>query len=321
MFISGVAIKGYQSLYDVKLQLGNFTVIYGESDVGKSALFRAIRGLVEAESGDEFISKGLKSAVVALQTGSGAKIAWVKKEGKSSEYTAKMDKDTPLRVWKRNRKLPPDLAKLLRFGELTVDGDKIYPNFRGQFDSLYLVFDSSGRRAKVIGSLVSGILLRVLKQANLERIRVDADTRATSSLIEDLEDKESFDWDELLIKIAIEAKVVAKIRRAKDLVEQIEILVNDKESLERCLTVDAEYLPAEVFTELEALIEIHTELKMMIALQESGFQARDSLLTELNKVNKDIEKADLDMAALEEKMTFPCPHCGKAISKLEVGYE
>ena len=44
--IKAVQVKGYQSLYDIKVELGMFTVIYGESDVGKSAFYRALRGLI-----------------------------------------------------------------------------------------------------------------------------------------------------------------------------------------------------------------------------------------------------------------------------------
>lgn len=320
MFISGMAVKGYQSLYDVKLQFGNFTVVYGESDVGKSALFRALRGLVDSELGDDFISKGLSSTAVALQLGSGEKIAWLKKKGKSGEYTAKFNPESPLRTWRRNKRLPPDLSKLLRFGEMTVDGDKIYPNFRSQFDSLYLIFDSSGRRAKVIGSLVSGILLRAIKQANLERVRTDADIRSLTGLIEDLHEKETFDWDDLLIKIAIETKVLQQLRKAQDLMEQLSVLVEDKEKLEKVLSVDVEYLPDGVFDGFDELVNQHAELKMEMSLLEHSKNVIKDLGSMLKKATAHLEGLDLKLADLEKKLTFLCPHCGKPISKLEVDF-
>ena len=68
MFIKEVGVQGYQSLYKVGLKLGQFTVIFGESDVGKSALYRAIRALLTAESGDSFISKGVMTPKIIVET-------------------------------------------------------------------------------------------------------------------------------------------------------------------------------------------------------------------------------------------------------------
>jgi energy-coupling factor transporter ATP-binding protein EcfA2 len=199
--IERIDIKNYQSLHNISLEMGKFTVIFGDSDVGKSAVYRAIRGLVTAEDGDSFITEGKPKTGVSLLTPT-SEVVWIKSRGKSSTYHLYLD-GVKTREWNRARSLPLELAKGLMFGQMVVDGDKFYPNFRGQFDPLFMLFESSGKRARLLGSLVSNLLLKGIKIANVERNRVEADIRAMSGLAETLEKKLEVDWS------ALETKAVA----------------------------------------------------------------------------------------------------------------
>lgn len=200
--VEKIQVKNYQSLYDVSLELGKFTVVFGDSDVGKSALYRAVRGLVTAETGDSFISKGKTRTGVSLTVPSEppVEIIWLKSKGKSSAYKCLVGGEKA-QEWNRATRLPGDLEKSLRFGQIVVDGDKFYPNFRGQFDPLFLLFESPGKRARVLGSLISNLLLKGIKTANLERNRAEADVRAMSELAESFEKKLDTDWSEIEKKI------------------------------------------------------------------------------------------------------------------------
>lgn len=320
MFIEAIAIRGYQSVYDVGISLGDFTVIYGESDVGKSAFFRALFGLVTSESGDSFISKGLPAAHVGLKLSSGEKIGWLKKKGKSGEYSCKVSPEATVSVWKRNRKLPPDLVKLLKFGEITVDGHKFYPNFRSQFDRLFLLFESSGRRAKVLGSLISNILLKATKQANLERLRSDADVRSLEGMIGDLQIREEFDWDNFILEIGVERKVIAKLGEATILSKTIEGLLSRKKTLESLITVDVEELPYEIFEETEKLLDEHFELEKLLVKRREFSELLKHKTDILKSMEKDKKQLSSEIKKLEEKLQFDCPHCGKPINMSEVDY-
>ncbi len=70
-----IRVKNYQSLRDVKIVPGDFTVIVGESDVGKSALVRAIKAPLINRTGQDFISDGAKQAGVALSFNDGWAVA------------------------------------------------------------------------------------------------------------------------------------------------------------------------------------------------------------------------------------------------------
>jgi len=209
--ITQIQVKNYQSLYSVSIKLGKFTVIFGDSDVGKSAFYRAIRGLVTAEDGDFFISKGEKRTGVSIITPT-SEVVWLKPKGKSSTYHLFLD-GVKKKEWNRARQLPSALVKGLKFGQINIDGDKFYPNFRGQFDPLFLLFESASKRARILGSLVSNLLLKGIKLTNVERNRVEADIRVMSALAEEYDSKLSFDWgiyEEKTKKISKQASLVMK---------------------------------------------------------------------------------------------------------------
>lgn len=234
--IEKITVRNYQSLYNVEAELGKFTVLYGNSDVGKSAFYRAIRGLLVGEVGDDFISVETNRVGVSIKTTTGLEVVWLKSRGKSSTYVLFKD-GAKVKEWRRARALPPELAEILSFHQVSVDGDKFFPNLRGQFDPLFLLFESSSKRARVLGSLVSNLLLSGIKTANLERNRNEADIRAVSSLAEDLERKMKVNWKVLFDKATslqayadVQLSRVASLRDLKADLEYLEVLVDEEEA-------------------------------------------------------------------------------------------
>lgn len=312
MFIKEVGVQGYQSLYKVGLKLGQFTVIYGESDVGKSALYRAIRALLTAESGDSFISKGENRAGVALRLNSGEKVVWIKRRGKSCEY--KMGEES----WRRNRTLPLGVSKVLRLSPLTVDGDKFYPNLRGQFDSLFLLFESSPKRARILGTLISNILLRAVRQANIERNRNEADIRAVNDLIEALERKEKFDWSEFLTKVKATQYVLGRVKKGLGVQKDVEELQGKQEALERLAEFSLEILPTNLFTEIEKLLSKHEKLESLYNDYLFLCKGIEGHSERISAYKEQLIEAKNELTELKKKMTVSCPYCKKEFSVLEI---
>lgn len=238
--IERIAIKNYQSLHNVSLELGKFTVIFGDSDVGKSAVYRAIRGLVTAEDGDSFITEGKPKAGVSLITPV-SEVVWVKPRGKSSTYHLFLD-DIKVREWNRARSLPGEIARELRFEQMVVDGDKFFPNFRGQFDPLFMLFESSGKRARLLGSLVSNLLLKGIKIANVRRNRTEADIRAMSGLAETLEKKLEVDWGGLETKAISTSKFACNLEEQVNSLVQVEALIKEREVIQEGLEAEEDIL-------------------------------------------------------------------------------
>jgi energy-coupling factor transporter ATP-binding protein EcfA2 len=306
--IEKIGIKNYQSLHNVSLEMGKFTVIFGDSDVGKSAVYRAIRGLVTAEDGDAFITEGKPKVGVSIMTPT-TEVVWLKSRGKSSTYHLYQD-GVKNGEWNRARSLPIDLAKILRFEQMVVDGDKFFPNFRGQFDPLFMLFESSGKRARLLGSLVSNLLLRGIKVANLERNRVEADIRAMSGLAETLEAKLEVDWGALETKAISTSKFTCNLEKQVNSLVQVEALIKEREIVQDALVLEEDVLSSypRVFYEMDVYISGLKKIGELKLLNESRDYYTKALAVEFNlPPEEDFDKAIRMEEMLEwlgSKMTY-----------------
>lgn len=80
-----VKIKNFQSIEDAELEVDGFTTIVGRSNIGKSAIVRAIDGALSNLEGDSFVKKGEHHAEVHIQCPE-IDILW-KKGGGHNDYT------------------------------------------------------------------------------------------------------------------------------------------------------------------------------------------------------------------------------------------
>jgi len=141
--IKKIRIKNYQSIKDADIELGDITVITGRTDSGKSAFFRAVKAVVDNESGDEFTTAGEKRTVVDIDN-----IRWIQSENENSyEIDGK-------RWDKCGKSVPDDVKKELNMGEFEFGKDvKYFLNFSGQLDPSFIVQGNPADNAKVIGSI------------------------------------------------------------------------------------------------------------------------------------------------------------------------
>jgi energy-coupling factor transporter ATP-binding protein EcfA2 len=313
--IKAISVKGYQSLYDISLEMGRFTVIYGESDVGKSALYRAIRGLLTTESGDSFISRGEKSSSVHITMNSGDKIAWVKRRGQSSEYVLNG------KISRRSKRVPEEIAKVLRITPIVVDGDTFYPNLRGQFDSLFLLFDSSLKRARVLGSLISNVLLTGIRQVNLERNRNEADIRAAGDLKRSLEERLNQNWDGLLTETNSLKETLIVTRKILDRIEEIETVIGEIESLKPYEKLVYSLLSQKDLTSLADLFVMWKEVVEVQVEVEDVLKAINMNDWLMGQTQVEQAKIRVLLDEMKEKLTITCPNCQHPISLMEVGIE
>lgn len=310
MFIKRVRIKGYQALYDIELECSNFTVVYGESDVGKSACYRALRAVITNEQGDSFISRGLDKAEVLFTLASGDEITWIKPRTRSADYILNGNR------YLRPKGVPADIASKIKINPVVVDSEKFYPNLRGQFDSLFMLFESASKRARLLGSLVSNILLGGIKSANLERYRTEADIRASQDLWDELDRRSKFDWVSVSTKLVSVRKVLEQIKLATFKFLTLRELVLRKSQL----SVYAHVRPVEVplVEDLDGLVNSHYTLSSLLMQKQhllTKIQAMDN--TVLN-VQGDLINWEKEKDELAGKLKISCPSCGVEISLTEV---
>lgn len=80
-----VRIQNYQSIEDAEIEVEGFTVIVGKSNIGKSAVLRAIEDATVARSGNDFVQHGKQHCSVEVEDGD-FHFLW-EKGNKKNQYT------------------------------------------------------------------------------------------------------------------------------------------------------------------------------------------------------------------------------------------
>jgi DNA repair exonuclease SbcCD ATPase subunit len=154
-------ITNYQSLKDVDLRLGRFTVIVGPSGRGKSALLRALRALCFNQVDGDFVRHAQQKTTVKLTFDDGHTVVWEKgrKEGAVYELDGKLHTRT-------GRDVPEAVTKALGIRRIEVDkGIHFAPQFQSQHDAPLLLSDSSTVAARALAKLTK---LGVLVEAQMD---------------------------------------------------------------------------------------------------------------------------------------------------------
>lgn len=77
-----VKIQNFQSIKNTSLEVKGFTTVTGRTNIGKSAIVRAIEGALSNKEGDSFVKNGESFASVSLETDN-LNLLWTKGSGKN----------------------------------------------------------------------------------------------------------------------------------------------------------------------------------------------------------------------------------------------
>ena len=182
-----IKIKNFQSLKDVSFDVDGFTVIVGESDVGKSAIVRSIDNLIFNIPGKEVIRTGEELTKIELQT-EDHKLSLSKFRSKTSLFT--LDKESFSAAGRSQLEVFKDLG--FRFIEIPNSSQKLKPQIASQFDQPFLLFETGSVRAQVLGQFGS------MQQIDLAIKAVGRDIKETSKQLE------------------VEQEVLSRFERRKD---------------------------------------------------------------------------------------------------------
>lgn len=179
--ISSVEVHNFQSLHHISLEPGRFTVIVGPSSSGKSAFTRALRTLTSNRRGNEFISHGERTASIGVTTDRGTVTLTRGKGANDNAYTViPVENPAQQRTYtKLGGETPPEVSQFLGIEAK----DPI--NYAGQFDKPYLLDDSTGEVARILGSLTNvNIIFDGARESNRRKLQ---HTAALRTRAEDLE--------------------------------------------------------------------------------------------------------------------------------------
>lgn len=229
-------IKNFQSLKDVELELGHITVLCGPSNLGKSAVVRAVDCLVHNNYTEAYMRKGSQSMRVSLEED--GKSIQFNRDGKTSTYTTNFL--APL-YEKIAGGVPEDISKFLNMEPLAIDDLSKDLNFSFQFDGPFLLDSSGFDVGKILGRLIQlESVVGATRQISNDSVSIKREIEHTiRSISEDelylkenahiLQKKELADK---LRDLSAECKVKEeKLTELDRLLNQVTILSNELETL------------------------------------------------------------------------------------------
>ncbi len=168
MSITNLKVTNFQSLKNIDLELGLFTVIVGPSSSGKSALIRAFRALASNVRGAGVITRGQK--VMAITARTETHTVTLERTERSGTYKLSTDEGQHATYTKLAGEVPGDVTGVLRIEPVGPAGSV---NFASQFDKPYLLDESGATVATVLGELTNvSKIFEAVRSAN--RIRSNA---------------------------------------------------------------------------------------------------------------------------------------------------
>jgi len=178
--LSHVAIRHFQSLHDVALELKPFTVIVGPSSSGKSAFTRALKCLTSNARGDSFITHGENQTVIKARTDRGT-VALLR--GKKNEYVLIPEGDEQQQkvFTKLAGGVPEEVSEFIGIPA------KDPLNYSNQFDMPYLLTSSAAEVARTLGELTNvSVIFEASREANKRRLAASSTLKTRAGDYADL---------------------------------------------------------------------------------------------------------------------------------------
>lgn len=189
-----VDIQNFQSIAHVKLEIRGFVVVVGKSNVGKSAIIRAISSCLLNLPVVGAVRKGTSHVKLHIQNGEN-EILWEKGEKKINRYTI-----NGKLYDKVERKQLPEITSM-GFGSVEVGDSRMQPWWASQFEPIFLLnktgpqvtdFISEVSRLQVVQTAIS-LSARGKKRENDQVKNCEEDMITVEDEIEKYEELDKLD--------------------------------------------------------------------------------------------------------------------------------
>jgi DNA repair exonuclease SbcCD ATPase subunit len=215
--LTNLTLQNFQCHEKLEIPLSQITTIVGGSDVGKSAIVRALNFVCfNSLRGNSFITHGRDKCSVTLEV-DGQTIRRIKTKT-SNSYTTETDEYSAV-----SSEVPPEIAKILNIDEINV---------ANQHDPLFWFSLTSGQLAKELNAIADIAWVdRVLQVSVSDLRKINAEIDVTNNRIVELEaEAKQMEWvpqaeEELQRLESLETKI-NKIgeahRKLTDLIDRLE---------------------------------------------------------------------------------------------------
>lgn len=170
-----LSLTNYQSWSSAQIKVEGLTVVVGPSNLGKSAMGRAFKGLVRNDILPDHIKLGTEGVVVqAIIAG---KTITAKRGAKAKDSTVY---DVDGAEFTKLGGDVPQAVKDMSFGPVEVNGVSIDPVFAGQFDGQFLIGSTPAELNAVLNAFAS---TEKLDRGRRELARRTTETNATAKAL------------------------------------------------------------------------------------------------------------------------------------------
>lgn len=325
-----VVVKNYQSIASADLEFKGFTAVTGKTNLGKSALVRAIQGALFGQAGDAFVRRGTDQAAVGIVFDDKTEVKWykvaVKAPGRETQLIVNGQRHTKL------GKDHPKLTEPIGTKEIETTAGTLRPQIANQHDLIFLLAQNETVVAEAFKVLGRGdVIARARELAKRDWGRTVAEQKMrTDDLALKGKDLQRYDWVPAL-KLKVEQTVAAQVQVAAKEAKAMLVLKKTAD-LRGLKVVVVPAMDPERVVDTSRLVKIGTlkvlrtmptiptmvqdrvidpsRLNKLVALQaERRNEAEAS--TALQRSRGDLEQLELDATALEKELGA-CPACGRA---------
>jgi|SRR5688572_14526457 len=285
--IKAIELYNFQSHKKTVLEMDKLTVLTGGSNSGKSAVLRALGGLLRNDSVGDYVSHGEKNLRVSIIMDDGYIVDWEKGTGLNQYKITSPNGEEDL-YQKVGSDIPEEVASVIGIAPITMEGgQKLHINLHEQLETPFLVGKehTAGFTAKVFGEVTSAAKLQASIQEGNRLIRVDLNkTKLKRSDLSDLDEKLlQFSDLELQKKFLHEAEnSFEKAKSAESKKESLETIFQTFESLTSDL-----FLFSKRVDELKPVEKIN--LDKAVAKAEE-IKALRSILDEIALIDQKVEQ-------------------------------
>jgi DNA repair exonuclease SbcCD ATPase subunit len=181
--------KNFQSWAEFDLEIDGLTIVTGPSDVGKSALFRALKGVLRNELPAEFVRNGQDEPMeVRVDVGGHTVSARRKRKGSTTYVIDGRD------FAKLAGGIPEEL-KSLKLGEIAI-GDFDFDPIFGRQNSAQFLIDPLTYKPTEVNAILGAFggtdkLEAGKKEANLRKTQGDSEARAIAAQMREAEERKA----------------------------------------------------------------------------------------------------------------------------------
>lgn len=317
LLLSQISINNFQSLHQVDIELRPLTVIVGPSSSGKSAFTRALRTLTSNARGNSFITHGERICTIKATTDNGIVTLKRGKATDDNEYTiVPSDPNSQQKTWtKLGGTVPEEVSAFIGIPAK----DPI--NYAGQHDKPYLLDDSGGEVARVLGALTNvSVIFDGARESNRRKLGSAGTLKTRASDLAAIRTKAEH-YRPLKVQIAAMEEAEKNLAEAVALTRKVTLISNAIEVLE---LADAHLARLEniLATPVPDASEIHEAAARLKSFKDTlaviSWQA-----TEFKQAAAVVNSAEETLITLTEQYTDKliaagtCPTCSQSTETLE----